>query len=168
MIKFFDNKVPFFIRERINHASFSCPYTLGWKDLPSEEPNLHSNWSHENLAQFHILPYIQKCISQTRWFDSPILETIIINLVRSDDVHYIHHHVEKQIALYYINLDWRDGWHGETLFYSPKNIEKIIFTSVFKPGRILLFDGKVPHAIRPQSRKGPKYRMTLSLVYGKK
>ena len=64
MIKFFDNKVPFFIRERINHASFSCPYTLGWKDLPSEEPNLHSNWSHENLAQFHILPYIQKCISK--------------------------------------------------------------------------------------------------------
>ena len=32
------------------------------------------------------------------------------------------------------------GGYGETLFYDPYDIEKISFTSVYKPGRIILFD----------------------------
>jgi len=167
-VKVFDNQLPFFIRERIYNASLKCPYNLGWVDLPDKDLNMHSNWSHQDLANFHILPYIQKCIAQTKWFDSTVLETIIFNLVRPNDVHYIHHHVEKQIALYYVNLNWQDGWYGETLFYDDVNTNEIVYTSNFTPGRIILFDGNVPHSIRPQSIKGPKYRITLSLVYGKK
>ena len=83
-------------------------------------------------------------------------------------MHYIHAHWDKQIALYYVNLDWKDGWYGETLFYDPLNLQKIDFASSFIPGRILLFDGSIPHTIRPQSIKGPKFRMTLSLIYSKR
>ena len=68
-------------------------------------------------------------------------------------------------VLYYINLDWRDGWHGETLFYNPNNLKEIIYTSLYIPGRIILFDGSIPHAIRPQSIKAPKFRFTLSLFF---
>ena len=85
--------------------------------------------------------------------------------MRSDDVHYIHHHESDQVALYYVNMDWNDGWYGETIFYDEFDQNKIGFTTPYIPGRIILFDGVIPHAIRPQSVEGPKFRITISLFY---
>ena len=67
----------------------------------------------------------------------------------------------------YLNLNWRDGWYGETWFFDKFDFNKIIFASALAPGRIILFDGQIPHTIRPQSKVGPKFRMTLSLFYNK-
>ena len=89
----------------------------------------------------------------------------VVNLVRSNDIHTIHHHKMSQVALYYVNMDWQDGWYGETIFYDELDRNKIDFTSPYIPGRIILFDGKIPHAIRPQSVDGPKFRITLSFFY---
>ena len=44
-------------------------------------------------------------------------------------------------------------------------MKEILYTSLYQPGRILLFDGYIPHAIRPQSVKGPKFRLSLSLFF---
>ena len=62
-------------------------------------------------------------------------------------------------------MDWKDGWYGETIFYNPDNINDIVFTSPYIPGRIILFDGDIPHAIRPQSSKASKFRISLSLFF---
>ena len=74
-------------------------------------------------------------------------------------------HHNQQVALYYVNLEWRDGWHGETVFYNPDKLNEIAYASLFVPGRIILFDGSIPHAIRPQSIKAPKFRFTVSLFF---
>jgi hypothetical protein len=68
--------------------------------------------------------------------------------------------------LVYVNLDWQDGWHGETLFYSESQKE-IVFASPFTPNRVVVFDAKIPHTIRPQSHIAPFYRFTLTLVLKK-
>ena len=81
------------------------------------------------------------------------------------DVHYIHHHRTRHVALYYANLDWEDGWYGETIFYDEFDENNIIFTSPYVPGRIILFDGNIPHAIRPQSIDGPKFRISITLFF---
>ena len=169
-IKIFDNKVSFKTRQEIYNSAHNSFYKLGWEYAVQKErePNLFSQWSIEDLSKENILPGIEDCIEETLWFQNKHLENIIINLVKSEDVHYIHAHWDKQIALYYVNLDWKDGWYGETLFYDPLNLQKIDFASSFIPGRILLFDGSIPHTIRPQSIKGPKFRMTLSLIYSKR
>ena len=93
------------------------------------------------------------------------LSKIVCNLVKPDDVHYIHAHPDQHACLFYVNLDWRDGWHGETLFYNLEDLKEVAYTSLYIPGRIILFDGSIPHAIRPQSVKGPKFRFTLSLFF---
>ena len=49
--------------------------------------------------------------------------------------------------------------------YNPDDQSEIAYASVYIPGRIILFDGSIPHAIRPQSVKAPKYRFTLSLFF---
>jgi len=119
------------------------------------------------LNRTKILEFIKPCIKETSWFTNENISTAVLNLVKSEDVHHIHSHRGSQVVLVYLNLNWRDGWYGETLFFDKFDFNKIIFASAFVPGRIILFDGQIPHTIRPQSKVGPKFRMTLSLFYNK-
>ena len=164
----FDDLVPYNVRHFLWTCCIKTPFTLGWEDTDEPEKydlNAHTTLQISGLEYAGILPYFEKCINETEWFTNNKLSKIVLNLVRSNDVHYHHIHHDQQVCLYYINLDWRDGWHGETLFYDKCDYDKIVFTSIYKPGRIILFDGSIPHAIRPQSIKAPKFRFTLSLFY---
>lgn len=167
-LEIFDNKIPYSERDNIWDYCINSTYKLGWQDSNDSEKydlNLHSHWNQEELESINILPYIKKCISETKWFTNRDLNKIVVNLVKSDDVHYIHSHHGQQVVLYYVNMDWRDGWYGETIFYNPDNTNDIVFTSPYTPGRIILFDGNIPHAIRPQSSKAPKFRISLTLFF---
>lgn len=170
-IKIFDNIVPLDVRAEIYQQASSSIYKLGWKDFAHGEhvtdPNLYSDWSLEDLQRTKILEFLHPCIEETSWFTNKNLCNAIVNLVKSEDVHHIHPHQNQQVILYYLNLNWRDGWYGETLFFDEFDFNKIVFASAFVPGRVILFDGKIPHSIRPQSKAGPKFRMTLSLFYNK-
>ena len=164
----FDNIVPYNIRNDVWEYSIKSNYKLGWVDTDQPDKydlNAYSHWSIEEFKLTKLLPHIQKCIDDTTWFTNKNLSKVICNLVRSNDVHYLHIHDKQQVCLYYVNLDWRDGWHGETLFYNPDNLSEIVYTSLYMSGRIILFDGSIPHAIRPQSVKAPKFRITLSLFF---
>ncbi len=168
-LKVFDDIIPFWLRlELFQFCSYST-FTLGWADLPKPDekhtPNLHSTWDQDDLSKSGIIPYIDKCIDQTSWFNSKVLKTVELNMITSNDVHYIHTHPQQNVALYYVNMNWKDGWYGETMFHNEYDIDDVIFTSVYKPGRIILFDGHIPHAIRPQSINGPKFRLSLSLIF---
>ena len=167
-LNIFDNVVPRVVKQVIWGWCIKTPFKLGWEDTKEPEKydlNLYSALETSDLEYAGILPYFEKCINETEWFTNNKLSKIILNLVRSDDVHYIHSHVGQQVLLYYVNLDWMDGWYGETLFYDSYDSNNVIFTSTYKPGRIILFDGNIPHAIRPQSVKAPKFRFTLSLFF---
>ena len=167
-LNIFDNVVPYDVRQLIYSLTIKSEFKLGWQDTSEPEKydlNFHKELAIGDLESTGVLPYFQKCIEETEWFTHKKLSKIVLNLVRSNDVHYHHIHHDQQVCLYYINLDWRDGWHGETLFYDKCDYDKIVFTSIYKPGRIILFDGSIPHAIRPQSIKAPKFRFTLSLFY---
>ena len=164
----FDNIVPYEKKDDMWEHCLKSNYKLGWVDTEQPEKydlNAYSHWSIDEFKLTGLLPHIQKCIDDTDWFTKKNLCKVICNLVRSNDVHYLHIHHNQQVCLYYVNLDWRDGWHGETLFYNPDNLKEIVYTSLFIPGRIILFDGSIPHAIRPQSVKAPKFRFTLSLFF---
>jgi len=64
-----------------------------------------------------------------------------------------------------VNVDWREEWAGETIFYDESN--EIIFCSPYKPGRMIVFDGTIPHTIRPQSIISPNYRFSLTIRFTK-
>jgi|10_taG_2_1085330.scaffolds.fasta_scaffold127452_2 hypothetical protein len=169
-ISVFDNIVPWHDMHHAFEYSAGSKFILGWADKMAIEnekyiENIHSTWVAGELNESRLMPYFNQCIEKTSWFPKVEPQKIIMNLVMTDDVHYLHSHQNQSVLLYYVNLEWQDGWHGETLFCDPNNLDEVVFTSLYKPGRILLFDGKIPHSIRPQSRKGPKYRMTLSLFF---
>ena len=101
-IEVFDNQVPFAVREK---ALDYCSRANGWTDRPVVDhekcvPSV-SSWSQEQLDASGIFTYIAPCIEETAFFTSRRIESAVVNLVRPSDVHYIHSHPGKQVALYY-------------------------------------------------------------------
>jgi hypothetical protein len=89
----------------------------------------------------------------------------IVNCSVPTDTNFVHSH-SNTTFLYYANPFWKEGWAGETLFYN-ESVSEIVYASVYKPGRVILFDGSIPHSLRPQSRMAPHHRYTLSMFLDK-
>ena len=165
-IETFDNIVDFETRNNLFRGCKTSPYSLGWKDnnlLEDSPDNLHCYWNIETLNQSGLVPYLNNIQSKYFKFDINKVVMTEVNLVRSDDVYYTHTHPGQWVALYYANLNWEDGWYGETIFYDKQDQNKVIFTNTYTPGRISFIDGSIPHAVRPQSIKGPKFRFSVSI-----
>lgn len=144
-------------------------FRIGWADSLTPEKiryqSLHSAYSAEDIERLGVLerlantPVAQEMVGHK-------VEKCILNLSTASDVNFIHAHPEDKVLLYYVNLEWHDGWHGETLFYDEAG-KDVVFANAYTPNRLVAFDAKIPHTIRPQSHLAPQYRMTLALILKK-
>ena len=95
-------------------------------------------------------------------------ERAYINLGLHSDVHKIHVDDAKpggsKTLLLYMNRDWDCNWGGETIFYDDQR-KNILYTSPFIPGRIVIFDGSIPHSAKPQHLSAVPYRFTLAVKF---
>jgi SM-20-related protein len=163
----FDNLISLEDRYNAFIAMKRSNFQLGWKDTETEEGSkydyfysLYNNRDLDNLKVYHTI------------MNSPVSELVqgmtlskaIVNLSTPSNVYFLHAHPEKRVILYYANMDWSPNWHGETLFYDEacRDIECAVS---YIPGRIAVFDGSVPHTIRPQSFAASQLRFTLSLLF---
>jgi len=167
-IEVLDNIFPMDFRTSAYDFCRNSLFRIGWSDTnqPDKKANdyfFHSVFSQKDLDNLGIMKYIM---------DSPVADMIegltihqcIVNCSTPSDVNFTHIHQQNKVLLYYVNLDWQDGWHGETQFYTEDNKE-VQYTSPYTPGRLIVFDANIPHAIRPQSIIGPQHRFTLAIVY---
>ena len=65
-------------------------------------------------------------------------------------------------VLYYANEEWNAKWSGETVFYTP-TCDEIVQAVLPRPGRIVVFDGRVPHVAREPNRISPVVRYTIAI-----
>lgn len=172
MIETFDNVIPWMERQEIYKFVISSKYEIkGWEDrddLEIAKFDLHSKWSLEDLNNSGLKPHIESVLNMSKHdFTFNDYRFTSVNLTRKGDYGYVHAHGEDTlIVLYYVNLQWKEEWAGETLFFDPYT-QEAKYASSFKPGRFLTFDGTVPHAIRCQSTIGPDYRFTITNVFEK-
>ena len=168
-IRVYDNVFDMEYRNRVYRFAQESSFRIGWTDSTAVEnkkyQSLHSTYSPDDVARLGILerlantPVAQEMSGFT-------LSNCVLNLSTAADVNFVHAHPEDKVLLYYVNLDWQDGWHGETLFYDETGKE-VVFASAYTPNRLIAFDAKIPHTIRPQSHLAPQYRLTLTLLYTK-
>jgi len=66
-------------------------------------------------------------------------------------------------ALWFISTHWEPEWGGETMFFDASG--DAMFCASPKPGRLVVFDGAIPHAGRPPSRicYTPRYSFAIKL-----
>lgn len=72
--------------------------------------------------------------------------------------------IKTYTFLLYGNNKWDVDWSGETKFYTS-DLSEIAYSSIFKPGRAILFDGTIPHSAVPPSRLSnePRYTFVIKL-----
>ncbi len=64
--------------------------------------------------------------------------------------------------LYYANNEWDADWAGETVFFNSDRDE--IIRSIYpRPGRIAVFDSRIPHVSRTPSRSCTMVRYTIAI-----
>lgn len=168
-IRIYDNLFDYDFRCFAYEFAENSLFKIGWADGNIAENRhhrfLHSVYSEDDLARMGILRQIHGTPVEQE-IAGYSLEKAILNLSTPSDCNFQHCHVEDKIVLYYVNLHWEDGWHGETLFYD-NSLKNIILATPYTPGRVTVFDGRIPHSIRPQSHAAPFFRYTLALVYKK-
>lgn len=156
-------------RNRIYRFAQESSFRIGWADATTVENKkhqfLHSTYSGDDLDRLGIIERI-KASPVAGELDGYVITNCVLNLSTPSDVNFIHAHPEDKVLLYYVNLDWQDGWHGETLFYT-ESCKEVVFASAYTPNRLIAFDAKIPHTIRPQSHIAPHYRLTLTLLCNK-
>lgn len=168
-IHVFDGVTPLRFRENAYQTFLKSYFIIGWSDTedPAKKVHdhfLHSNYSYDDVVDLGLFEVINAVDGIKKLIEGLHWQKTILNLSQTSDVNYIHSHPEKKVVLYYGNVEWRDGAHGETHFYND-NLTDIEFTSSYVPGRIIVFDGDIPHCIRPQSIIGPKFRFTLATTF---
>lgn len=106
---------------------------------------------------------IQKLVSENQYR----LHRAYVNLSTAQDVYHYHvdsTHDNDKTMLYYCNTYWEENWEGETHF-GDDNAKEIIASASFKPNRIVLFNGTIPHKSSQPSFFAREYRFVLTLKF---
>ena len=99
---------------------------------------------------------------------SPELYRVHVNLGPYGD--HFTAHIDSRLgvtAIYYANSEWRDEWHGETLFYA----DGAAVTAVApRPGRLVLLPGDIVHRVGAPSRlfSGARYTIAFKFITAEK
>jgi hypothetical protein len=170
-IDVFDGVFPLRFREHAYEMFYTSLFKIGWSDTLDPERkkydhHIHSQYNEADINRLGIFQHMDRYPEISGLLTDLEFTKAIVNLSNMSDVNYNHCHNEKKVVLYYGNIHWPDGAHGETNFYS-EDLTEIQFTSPFVPGRLIIFDGNIPHCIRPQSPVGPKYRFTFAMTFDK-
>lgn len=73
---------------------------------------------------------------------------------------------DVRTLLYYPNMEWNPEWGGYTLFTDDQG-KKLKYCSFYIPGRVVIFDGTIPHCISSPSPHAPTYRFSFVIQYAR-
>ena len=146
-------------------------YKIGWEDTYEVEnahyKYLHSRWNEDDFKRIDFIKQISRNEKLLKFTEIYETKKYVANLSYPNAVYFAHTHGEEKVLLYYANMQWKQEWAGETLFFDESGKE-VVYTSTYTPGRIIIFDGKMPHTIRPQSSAAPHFRFTISTFWSSK
>jgi len=163
----FDGAINFNAREYAYGIIKDSLYKIGNEDADAIETSHHkymySLYNEKDVEITGILKEIQDTRIQDL-ISGKIITRAHVNLSTPTDCHWAHTHKDEIVLLYYVNKHWKHDWAGETMFFND-DLSEVAYASIYKPGRIIVFDGEIPHSVRPQSSIAPNYRFTLSLFF---
>lgn len=167
-IHIFDDVVDFHYKNNTFTFIKNSRFRIGWSDREDTKVHeyVYSTYTMEEYSRVNPIIHCKddECgqtmvdaLKQKRWTKT------MVNLSTQTEPHFIHTH-DGITLLYYVNLDWDESFGGETIFYK-EDLSEIVYTSKYTPGRIIIFDGTIPHTFRAQSSLGPRYRFTMATIY---
>lgn len=171
-IHIFDDVFDYSSREKFYYFIQSLSYTPTGSDISTLEArgdfNIFSQVSPEQLDQMKFLTndgakHFNHLISDQE------IKQIRANLSTLNDSNRFHTdsygEYKTTTLLYYPNLKWDPEWGGHTMF-ANKDLSELEYCSFYTPGRVVIFDGHIPHVIFPPTRLAPTYRFSFVIQFG--
>ena len=170
MIKKFDNVFTHATRESLYAQIANSKFSIGWGDTNTIE-KAHQVYFHcfYNEEDQKILQFFENIHNEEllELINGRKPSTMVVNCSKSYEVFEPHTHLNQDILLYYVNMNWKREWFGETLFYN-EDCSEIVSAQSYIPGRVIWFKGDIPHTIRPSSSEAPNFRFSLSCVFDRR
>jgi hypothetical protein len=158
------------------HFQKNIRWTYGWQSDPGQIP--FSHWNHDfikskpnNQINAEGLLFDNELVGPIGdlWINlkkSILTEHALVRCYANAHTHgvegYIHYDSRlpgNYTTICYLNPQWRPDWGGETIFVNE--LGEIAHAVLPKPGRLVVFDGRILHAARGLSRICPAMRATL-------
>jgi hypothetical protein len=92
------------------------------------------------------------------------IKQIRVNLTTPAEKNRIHSDGFGITLIYYANLEWELDWGGHTLFLE-ETLQEARYVCFYKPGRIVVFDGSIPHMIMTPSNLCPTSRYSFVIQF---
>lgn len=86
--------------------------------------------------------------------------SLLLNYSQNPHFHSDSWNAGDMTLLYYANLRWDIDWGGETVF-ADDSLEDIVYTSIYKPGRLVLYDSSIVHKPCTPVSGAPGFRFTF-------
>ena len=104
-------------------------------------------------------------LKNTHFLNGPYISGYVYGTVH--DIHQDGSHPGHcYTIMFYLNKFWDISYGGETIYTDPTKTE-IICSVLPKPGRVVVFDGQIPHCAREVSRICADLRMVATFKYFK-
>ncbi|UVO53936.1 2OG-Fe(II) oxygenase [Sphingomonas sp. SUN039] len=147
-------------RASFTRTEFAKPETVDYKHWASEMPLA-------NAVRLPLWPATERAVAHARPGEAYRPYRAYTNYAAYGDMLYTHVDCPPDrrglTALWFLSNHWEPEWGGETMFFDASG--DAMFCVSPRPGRLVLFDGAIPHAGRPPSRIcfAPRYSFAIKL-----
>jgi len=168
----FDNVFPFdkrdFMYRKLLGSKFKIDGNDGAYPEHKSDQQIYAEYGAQEVFELGFLdsPHI-KHILENYLVDMPVAQ-VRVNLNSTHDV--VKFHVDAmggKTMLYFANINWHPDWGGHTLF-ADDQVTEVEYCSMFKPGRLILFDGSIPHCTGLVTNAAKVYRITFVAQFNPK
>jgi hypothetical protein len=127
---------------------------------------LFSRWSENELDAFGLfkLPGAAKLLPLIDGRKILQIRCNLTTLSEINDFHVDGVNKDPLTILYYANVIWQPSWGGYTLFANDL-VTNIEYASLYTPGRVIVFDGRIPHCICTPTRAAKEHRYSFAVQY---
>lgn len=167
-IEIYDNLFSFIERETWYSFIKNSMYKINGSDGEFTDKVGQQIYSAYSTADLHRMGFFEsdgfKLLDNKHNLLQKQIKQIRVNLSTNNEANCLHTDGCGTTFLYYSNIEWDITWGGHTLFMDD-NIQEAVHTSLYKPGRVLLFDGTIPHMIMTPTIVAKKPRFSLALQF---
>lgn len=147
-------------RAAFTRTEFAKAETAEYKHWASEMPLA-------NVARLPLWPATDGAVAYARPGETYQAYRAYTNYAAYGDMLYTHVDCPPDrrglTALWFLSKHWEPEWGGETMFFDASG--DAMFCASPKPGRLVLFDGAIPHVGRPPSRICYAPRFTFAIKF---
>lgn len=127
---------------------------------------VYSSYSHDDLTNLGMTNTKGfKHINELYSFNMRKMKQIRLNCSTPFEKSNAHSDYSGLTLLYYVNREWNLNWMGHTMFLNEK-MDEVEYISLYQPGKVVIFDGTIPHMIATQNYQSQDNRLSFVIQYG--